>query len=272
MRSPLFFLTAVGLFISISGWAESATVSPFRFPNETLEESARRSGLTYSPSLSSDKQEPVLDVAEEYWSFDPTDVPLWSNGSQANLAELTLSFLEIRDQRIYQDTERPGWPRRMAFLFPDDGCHVRAALFNQELEKRGLSRGHKIFAFGSIRIPSSHHPDGEVLWWFHVAPIFKLPEGLYVADPALFPSAPIRLKDWLKFLAPDRDLTQLRMVTCDAFAHNPASRCMGGSTGMDKGAIKQHNDELLHYEWVRQERLGRDPVRILGDFPPWREN
>jgi hypothetical protein len=266
--SPSLFL----ILTLIAPSVRAETVSAIRSPQETWQKAAAREGRTLHLRTSGTKEAPVQDVAEDFWSFDSSDVPLWTTreGIPAELRDLQDQFLAIRDERIHQDPEDPGRLRRIAFLFPDDGCHLRAALFNQSLERKGYARGYKIFAFGDLRVPTPHHPDGDVLWWFHVAPIFRVKEGLFVADPALFPAQPVPLKQWLKFLAPENDITKLRMVSCDAYAHSPHSRCMNGSQGTEEGAFKIHNREFLGYEWRRQVKLGRDPEKILGDFPPWR--
>lgn len=244
-------------------------ISAKRDKSESFTQRAMREGRPFAPQEHLTKEAPVQDVAEQYLGFDPSDVPLWPVDETVAQQKLSEAFQQIRDQRVYVDPEKPEMQRRMAWLYPDDGCHIRAALFNQELIKLGLPPGWKIFAFGNLRIPTANHPDGDVLWWFHVAPIFRLKDGLYVADASLFPQGLVKLKQWLTFLAPDKSLMNLHMVTCDALAFNPHSRCIGGGPGMSNGALRAHNTEFLYYEWKRQERLGRDPLKVLGDFPPW---
>lgn len=264
-----FLIFNLGIQSAYALSSEDVWVSAKRERHENFMARAIREGRPFAPKEYLTKEAPVQDVAQAYVSFDSSDVPLWQVDESVAQEKLSAAFKLIRDQRVYHDPEKPEWHRRMAWLYPDDGCHIRAALFNQELIKLGLPPGWKIFAFGNLRVPTAHHPDGDVLWWFHVAAIFRLKDGLYVADASLFPQGLIKLKQWLTFLAPDNNLMNLQMVTCDALAFNPHSRCIGGGAGMSSGALRAHNTEFLYYEWKRQERLGRDPIRVLGDFPPW---
>ena len=249
--------------------AESQFLSAIRLPGESFQQAVVRSGLQLPGASLDTKEAPVLDVAESYLDFDSSDVPMWLEGDPLAAKKLSDAFKIIRDERTFNDPEHKDFPRRIPWLFPDDGCYVRAAIFDQEIERLGYPRGWKIFAFGTFWINTSNHPDGQVMWWFHVAPVFRLADGLYVTDPSLFPDGPIKMKDWLKFLAPDHDMMKIQMVTCDPLSFSPHSRCIGGGNGMDKGAIRQMPD-FLYFEWNRQVKLGRDPLLVLGDQPPWK--
>jgi Glutaminase len=152
----------------------------------------------------------------------------------------------------------------VSWLFPDDGCFARAEIAAQWLEERGYPKPAKIFIFGSLRAQTSHHPDGEVEWWYHVVVGYKTARGLMVFDPSVDPREPLTLKAWSDSMGD----TNVTYSFCDRNSVDPDSTCVGGAPE-NPAKTAAYEQDFLDQEWDRQIELGRDPTRILGDEPPW---
>jgi hypothetical protein len=125
----------------------------------------------------------------------------------------------------------------------------------------------KIFVFGDLTLHTENSPKGQVSWWFHVAPIVRSGDDeLWVLDPALESKEPIMLRDWMGRL--NSNVEQLKISVCNGFAYAAHSSCMNSTLEDNSVAIKNQL-YFLFWEWERQTTLGRDPERVLGDYPPW---
>ncbi len=219
-------------------------------------------------------------VAGSVWplrqSFDDIDwgqVEEWS----ASAHELQDAFEWLRDLRFLRDPEpgRDTEPRRISWLYPDDGCFARAAMMRRKFvewesdNSLPRSRGpQKVFVFGSLRVETNNSPSGMVRWWYHVAPIVRVGDEVLVVDPALSPAEPLTLTDWA--LRQSNSLGSLRFALCEPYAYDPGSSCLDPGEDSESRA-DAHQQTYLRREWSRQIRLGRDPERVLGEEPPWRD-
>jgi hypothetical protein len=126
----------------------------------------------------------------------------------------------------------------------------------------------KIFVFGDLTVRTSNSPTGKVSWWYHVAPIIRSEDSnLWVLDPAVHPDAPILLNSWLGAMT--NNITSLRMSACSSFTYGPNDSCLNSTPATQAGAQADEKENFLGSEWDRQVELHRDPVRVLGKFPPW---
>ncbi|NHN76147.1 hypothetical protein HA520_02400 [Azotobacter chroococcum] len=84
------------------------------------------------------------------------------------------------------------------FLFPDDGCWIRAHIMchlmrtgGPDLTTNPPEDPEKVWIRGLLNAPTANHPDCHVLWGWHVAPtlatVLSAPNDKLVIDPSLSP-------------------------------------------------------------------------------------
>lgn len=181
--------------------------------------------------------------------------------------EISLAFGYVRDEKFLTDpTQIPFFSRRSTWLYPDDGCFARAALMKNLMKIKGYSQPNRVFIFGNLSVKSPNSLTGEVSWWYHTAPVARVRNQVYVFDPSIDPQHPILLQDWAN--RQTDDLNSIKMAFCAPDTYMPFSPCEYPQVGED---IRAEGDisYFLDLEWRRQLELGRDPVKILGDNPPW---
>jgi hypothetical protein len=183
--------------------------------------------------------------------------------------DLQPSFEIARDEKAFEDLDasRVG-RRRSTWLYPDDGCFVRAVIAADTIGKSLNVKTAKIFAFGDLSVRTQNSPLGEVGWWYHVAAIAKVKEAsgekYYVYDPAIEPNKPIEVKEWLEAM----NSPNAEVAICSGDAYDPDSDCAKGERNSYSRAQREATI-YLDAEWYRLEALGRQPTRELGAFPPW---
>lgn len=114
-----------------------------------------------------------------------------------SISDMQKRFEEIRDERFLFLKSEPDFPRRISWLYPKDGCFVRAALFNRNAFRMFVPVPNKVFAFGNLRVKTVNAARGVVGWWYHVAPIVQVGEEKYVLDPSIDHDKPLPIKEWL---------------------------------------------------------------------------
>lgn len=183
-----------------------------------------------------------------------------------SIAEMTERFKQLRDTRWMQTTDHPGFLRRSSWMYPDDGCFARAALAVMNLMKWKDPAPNKVFVFGDLTVKTDNSPSGDVSWWYHVAPIVSVAGQEYVLDPAIEPSQPLKLEDWLSRMSSQP--SGIQVAICGSGSYSPTDLCEKVSDGIESQAA---NDQLgyLDMEWSRMVELNRVPEQVLGDNPPW---
>ncbi len=258
----LFFL--VSLILSI--WlvipiAEARGLSAARAPGESSAQARVRvsknsfgplhplSGFTSPESLS--KTLPDLN---------PTEIP-----EVTSLAEMDAEFVYIRDNRFLH-SNRPDFPRRMTWLFPDDGCYARAEMAAIKLMKHPFLAPKKIFAFGDLVVNSANSISGSVTWWYHVAVAYRFQQDVYIFDPAISPKHPLLLQDWNVKMGGLH--TEIKYAVCADRTFDPDADCLHPDVVSDED-VEDDQKGYFQAEWVRVLKLNRDPEKELGDLPPW---
>lgn len=180
-------------------------------------------------------------------------------------AQLQKGFETLRDATTSGDPDMPNVPRRLTWLYPDDGCFARSAYGAHILEAAGYPVPSTVFTFGDLQVSTSNHPNGIVTWSYHVAPVVSVNGATYVLDPALEPKKPLTLAQWI---AVQGDPQVIDVAFCDRGAMDPNMPCFGGG---DTTAAAMSFLQALYfrYEWDRQIDLGREPSVVLGASPPW---
>lgn len=192
-------------------------------------------------------------------------LPEWKAGA----AKLEQIFEQVRDERLYTDPVHPQFKRRAIWLYPVDGCYIRAAHMARGFERRGFVRAGKVFAFGTwatLRARTKFAPTGAAWWTFHTAAAYRIGNRAFVLDPAIDPTRVLPFEEWIGLVAPDP--SKIQVAICDANAYTPEQSCRGGSNSADF-YLKDQMEELLDDEWNNLADLGFDPSSLLGDEPPW---
>jgi hypothetical protein len=84
------------------------------------------------------------------------------------------------------------------YLFPDNGCWVRAHLICIHLREKHKVEAGKVWVFGNLETATPHHKTGRVKWEMHVAPVVRVGNGpgdLRVLDPSVF-CGPASVASW----------------------------------------------------------------------------
>ncbi len=202
-----------------------------------------------------------LDRTVVYGSTNLPDATEWESDTV-----LLARFEKLRDERWLDDRVHPQFLRRSSWLYPDDGCFARAALAIMNLSKWAFAVPSKIFVFGNLVVKTKNSPDGEVSWWYHVAPVVQLSGQKYVLDPAIESHRPLPLEDWLRTMS--TDISQLQVAICSSGSYFPSDECNKVTDGVEAEAASDQVSYLAD-EWQRLEQLSRDPKTELGDLPPW---
>jgi hypothetical protein len=196
--------------------------------------------------------------------LDKLDITGLTDWQQMDTAQT--GFERLRDARFVFDDEHPTSSRRDTWLYPDDGCFARAALAKQNLVKWGFPAVKKIFAFGNLVVKTNNSPDGQVSWWYHVVNGITIGGEAYVLDPALEPLHPLTLKEWVDQMG--GDAASITLSICSEGTYSPEDACQTPDASAEANAMVDQT-EYLGAEWSRLEELKRDPVKELGDEPPW---
>lgn len=186
----------------------------------------------------------------------------WKVVPETKIEDLTIQFRSTRDVKILKDQEQRD--RRITWLYPDDGCYARAELVVDQLEDQNSVVPMKIFAFGNLNVATKNSPAGTVTWWYHVAPILRVGDTVYVMDASIDPTAPLPVAEWTKRMGGG----EIRLSICTTHAYDPNSDCNAVSpTRHDQAIVDEVT--LLGMEWNRVQELGRNPENELGNLPPW---
>lgn len=203
----------------------------------------------------------AYDAAVKLKDLDVTAAP-----KETNLDKL---FEFVRDNRELRESQHPKFDRRAPWMYPYDGCWIRAALVGQWAEREKYSRPMKLFIFGNLQVQTTNAVGGSVGWWYHVVAAVRDTAGdLYVLDPAIDPSKPLPVKDWVLTMV--SDVNDASVSLCSAYAYEPYDDCSLASSANEANASSDVS-YYLQSEWSNIESLGRDPEKELGDEPPWKQ-
>lgn len=243
-----------------------AGLSPIRHSGESFESARYRSQLSRNLKFN------FGDVAGFVRSNGPDKVkqPLANLRLQeipdvGSYPDLEREFKHVRDSRFLL-TEDPQFPRRLTWLYPDDGCYARAEMAAIELEQHHFVQPKKIFVFGNLRAQTKNSPDGSVEWWYHVAVTYRVGATVYVFDPAIEPQRPLKLTEWNKAVGGEK--TAVQYSICEARTFDPNSDCLN-PRALTPESAEDEQRSFLSAEWNRLLELDRDPEKELGHSPPW---
>ncbi|WP_413585786.1 protein-glutamine glutaminase family protein [Bdellovibrio sp. HCB274] len=239
-----------------------AGLSSQRFPNESFQDAKTRNLSIASILSASDLT--ASNASPENLSVPLRDLEISQLPNAGNLKNLNTHFQFIRDSFFMQDGSHP---RRLTWLYPDDGCYARAELAAEKLVELKKSIPKKVYAFGNLRARTDNSPNGWVEWWYHVAVTYQVDGVAYVLDPALNPYQPMTLVQWGKAIG-DTDGT-VRYSICSKDTFDPDDACNNPNPVNEDFAANEQRD-FFPFEWERLIELGRNPEKELGNQPPWR--
>lgn len=267
-----FFALILSLGFSLTTMASTKGLSAHRLYNESYEAARDRHLFTHNlgvrfPGLGK------TETAARYVSAERAKKPLKSlNLSEipdvGSLADLENQFFYIRDTRFLA-TENTNFPRRITWLYPDDGCYARAEVAKFELVNHHFPEPKKIFVFGNLSAASKNSPTGSVQWWYHVAVAYRVGDVAYVFDPSLEPMRPLTITEWHNLVGGNQTFVQYSI--CSQGTFDPAADCYQPRALSQEDAVWEQKS-FLKDEWSRILELKRNPEQELGNNPPWLKN
>lgn len=184
-----------------------------------------------------------------------------------SVENMQTAFSSVRDRKNLHWLKMPESPRRNTYLYPIDGCFMRAALMNKNLKANRIKPLPKIYVFGNLNIKTRYTKSGTAAWYFHVALIARVGKDEYVFDPSMDYDKPMRMDSWLGAMGVNRTNSELRI--CDADNYSPYEPCVGGHGFYEEIYLSSDVEQYLSAEWYNLINIGLDPQKLLGENPPW---
>ncbi|KHD87999.1 MAG: hypothetical protein OM95_10740 [Bdellovibrio sp. ArHS] len=249
-----------------------AGLSSIRHSGESYQQARDRHFFAWKFRIPSPFPSPLDDQVEEMSFGSPVErskkplnkLDISEIPDVGSYADLLREFKYVRDTRFIETDS--GFARRLTWMYPDDGCYARAEMAKLELIQHNFPAPKKIFVFGNLQAMTKNSPTGNVQWWYHVAVTYRVGSDVYIFDPAIEPTRPLKLIEWNDKVGGGRTLVQYSVCHKDAF--DPSSDCSKPQLTSPQEALSEQTS-FLEYEWERVENLGRDPYKELGEFPPW---
>lgn len=177
-----------------------------------------------------------------------------------NNENLMAAFAFFRDTRFIENFESPVRRRKLSWLYPDDGCFVRAEMMAQTAEEKRMPPVMKLFVFGNLAVKSQNHPEGIVRWWYHVAPVYRVGQQVFVMDPAVEPRRPLTVLEWRARVSEESDVRQFAL--CASHSFDPDDSC-AKPKALARDYLEDYQRQYQNFEWDRVLFLNRDPYKEL---------
>jgi hypothetical protein len=242
---------------------QATALSERRFPDETYQSALLRNLPTRSLRSGALETEYDRSVFNSLTTLEEVNISTLPEVlSEAVAFEM---HRRLRDTRSWTWNEMQDFPRRLSWLYPEDGCYLRADLMVSKLKEWGYTRPKQAFVLGDLSFESLYE---KVNWWYHVAPIVRVGTQAYVIDPAIDYQRPLLLKDWVQRISEKTANTQI--AVCEAGAISPDDPCNSVEPTWNSTEREMTLQAFLGSEWSGLEAvLGQSPSGILGDSPPW---
>ncbi|MNJ91133.1 hypothetical protein D3C87_87780 [compost metagenome] len=252
------------MIVSSRAGAAPQGMSPIRHMNESYESASLRVHQRENYGANFGNRATPENVKQPLGNLDIYSIPELPSVEQVNA-----QFAYIRDTKFIDDSSLK-FPRRISWLYPDDGCYVRAELAGTYLKQRGFVVPKKIFVFGNLHANTKNSRYGYVEWWYHVAVTYRVGQTAYVYDPAVNPQNPMTLEEWHRAVGGGgRGNAQYSVCNMETF--DPGSACQETRPHATSSTIFEQLG-FLESEWDRLIDLRRDPYQELGNNPPWQRN
>lgn len=254
-----YVLLVLSLWFSTTA---NAGVSAARLPNESFESAISRH-LSDAQIQENGRSQ---DETAEHLRKPMSKVDFSETPELSSYDELVGIFNFIRDTRFLQ-TENPKFPRRLTWLYPDDGCYARAEVSTIEIASKAVALPKKVFAFGNLRARTNNSSSGFVSWWYHVAISYRVGAQAYILDPAIEAERPLTIEEWNNAIRGNSSY-EVQYSICSAHTYDPTDGC-STPTQQSQEQIFGDQKSFLRREWSRLLQLHRKPEVELGENPPW---
>jgi hypothetical protein len=155
-------------------------------------------------------------------------------------------------------------PACVPFIFPDDGCWVRAHALTSWLRQVRRIEPGKAWIYGHLQLRTPNHPRCVVTWAFHVAPVVRVGNGyddLLVIDPSVSARA-VPVADWKAALGDAQAIVQVT----DASVYKQSTPCVGVFEGC--GEFERNLKFFQACLLARAKGLPEPPPYACGTGPP----
>ena len=196
---------------------------------------------------------------------DFSSIPSWSQ------EEVTEGFHLVRDHKFLPCSNVVGNKRAIPWLYPENGCFLRAALSRRLLSLKGYAGIKKLFVFGDFKYKSKWAETGYVAFKFHVAVATRVEREIYILDPSVDYEKPLLLLHWSQRLTSESQNKTIEYSLCSDLTVSHNSECNemeeSNEVGIRRGM--PHTMEFFAMEYLAKEyenihQLGLDPKRELS--------
>lgn len=265
-QASIFIVTSLLIVLNQIGFAQTA----YRHPSESSKQAANRSKFYYDLRKSAtnwfqQQDQQIFDSAYDQ-SYKLSEINLDLIPELEDEVVVHNFFKLIRDERLLK-SKQVDFLRRATWLFPDDGCFNRAALAAGVLKLNKNFEPAKLFIFGDLKTSSPNASHKFVTWWYHVVIAVRVKNQIYAFDPAVESQRPLKMEEWIEKINENHD-KNLKFNVCPHNTYTPYDICRPGKE-MSFLDLERDSISLLKSEFERIESLGRDPIKELGDLPPW---
>ena len=201
-------------------------------------------------------------------NVDFNTVPSWSR------KEVMEGFYLVRDHKHLPCSNVVGNKRAIPWLYPENGCFVKAALARRLLALKGYPNIRKLFVFGDFKYKSRWAETGYVSFKFHVAVATRVGDEIYILDPSVEYERPLLLLDWCQKLTSESQNSNIEYSLCNDMTVSHNSECDEVDERNEIGVRKElpHTMEFFAMEYLAKEyenihQLGLDPKTLLAIKP-----
>lgn len=201
-------------------------------------------------------------------NIDFSVIPAWS------MQEVTEGFHLIRDHTYLPCSNVVDNKRAIPWLYPENGCFLRAALAKRLLSSKGYPNIKKLFVFGDFKYKSQWAKTGYVTFKFHVAVAARVDSEVYILDPSVTYEKPLLLLEWRQMLTSESQDKNIEYSLCNELTLSHNSQCDEieeyNEIGMRRDiphTVEFFTMEFLAKEYENIHQLGLNPDVALSITP-----
>ena len=204
----------------------------------------------------------------ELTKVDLNSIPSWSK------KEVAEGFNLVRDHKYLPCSNLVDNKRAIPWLYPENGCFVKAALARKLLSLKGYPNIKKLFVFGDFKYKSKWTETGYVSFKFHVAVATRVESDVYILDPSVEYEKPLLLLDWCEVLTSESENKRVEYSLCSDMTVSHNSECDEIEESNEIGIRRDipHTMEFFAMEFLAKEyenihQLGLNPNLVLSVEP-----
>ncbi|MCM0605896.1 MAG: hypothetical protein KA715_07370 [Xanthomonadaceae bacterium] len=164
----------------------------------------------------------------------------------------------------FYDPKLPDFKRRIPWMFPDDGCPIRAEwVVRKAFQRNASNQFSKIFLFGELDLDTPYHPEGKISCWYHEAAGIIFQGVTYVFEQSVDATQPLAVNNWAERIGHYTFNTLVSV--CTGGSLDPSSLCDEKPFEMSSPVAVKTVHSLLNKEHARVGHLGLNPSQVLGE-------